>query len=164
MYQTIEVEPDRVELSIVVPLRDEEENLEPLDAEIRGALEAFSRSAEIIYIDDGSRDGSFAVLQRLLVNDSPFATRVVKLRRNFGQTAAIAAGFDLARGKIIVPLDADRQNNPADIPRLVAKLEEGFDAVSGWRRQRRDKMLSRRLPSQVANWLLGWVSGVQVCK
>lgn len=153
-----------VELSIVLPVFNEEDNLEPLDAEIRAVLRGLGRSAEIVYVDDHSRDQSLAVLRRLVktaeqAND-PIRTRVIEFRRNYGQTAALAAGFQLAHGEIVIPLDADGQNNPADIPRLLAMLDQGYDVVSGWRRNRKDKALSRRFPSAVANWLIGRVSGV----
>ncbi|HEX9150291.1 MAG TPA: glycosyltransferase family 2 protein, partial [Thermoanaerobaculia bacterium] len=137
------------QLSIVVPVFDEEENLRPLDTEIRGVLESIGLSAEIIYVDDCSRDRSLAVLKEISQGpNAPIRTRVVKLRRNFGQTAAMAAGFELAEGDVIVPLDADGQNNPADIPRLVETLGRGFDVVSGWRRKRRDGTLNRIIPSR----------------
>jgi glycosyltransferase involved in cell wall biosynthesis len=153
-----------IDLSIVLPVYNEEQNLVPLDSELRSVLRAMGKSAEIIYVDDFSRDGSRAVLERLVqssVQDS-IRTRVVRFRRNYGQTAAMTAGFQLAEGRVIFPLDADGQNNPADIPRLWAELEKGYDVVSGWRRNRKDKALSRRLPSRVANWLIGLVSGVRL--
>lgn len=156
----------RIEISIVVPVLNEEDNLAPLDAELREMLSAFGRPAEILYIDDGSRDRSLEIMEGLVrdaaAGPGTIPTRLIKLRRNFGQTAAIAAGFDRAQGEIIVPLDADLQNNPADVPRLVAKLEEGYDAVSGWRRKRNDKAFSRRLPSLVANKLIVWVTNVRI--
>jgi glycosyltransferase involved in cell wall biosynthesis len=153
-----------IDLSIVLPVYNEEPNLVPLDAEVRSVLRAMGKSAEVIYIDDYSRDGSRAVLERLVASAraDPIRTRVVRFRRNYGQTAAMTAGFQLAQGRVIVPLDADGQNNPADIPRLLAELENGFDVVSGWRKNRKDKALSRKLPSQVANWLIGVVSGVRL--
>jgi glycosyltransferase involved in cell wall biosynthesis len=153
-----------IDLSIVLPVYNEEQNLVPLDSELRSVLRAMGKSAEIIYVDDFSRDGSRAVLERLVqssVQDS-IRTRVVRFRRNYGQTAAMTAGFQLAEGRVIFPLDADGQNNPADIPRLWAELEKDYDVVSGWRKNRKDKALSRRLPSRVANWLIGLVSGVRL--
>jgi glycosyltransferase involved in cell wall biosynthesis len=153
----------RPELSIVVPVFDEEENLRPLDSEIRDALRSIALSAEIIYVDDCSRDGSLGVLREIAASrQSSIRTRVVKLRRNFGQTAAMAAGFALSEGAVIVPLDADGQNNPADIPRLVETLGRGFDVVSGWRRRRRDRALTRKLPSRIANFLISRLSGVRL--
>jgi len=153
-----------VEISVVVPVHDEAPNLASLDAELREALAAMGREAEILYVDDGSRDTSLAVLRDLLAQGAPdsLRVRVIKLRRNFGQTAAIAAGFDRASGEIVVPLDADLQNDPRDIPRLLAKLEEGYDVVSGWRRRRRDRAFSRILPSRVASWLAGRLTGVRL--
>jgi glycosyltransferase involved in cell wall biosynthesis len=155
-------DPARPDLSIVVPVFDEEENLRTLDTEIRGILEAIGLSSEIIYVDDCSRDRSLEVLKEISQRRGPFRTRVVKLRRNFGQTAAMAAGFELSEGDVIVPLDADGQNNPADIPRLVEALGRGFDVVSGWRRKRRDGALSRIIPSRVANFLISRISGVRL--
>jgi dolichol-phosphate mannosyltransferase len=135
-----------------------------LDAEIRSALRATGRTAEIIYVDDFSRDRSRAVLDELTVQaaDDPIRTRVAKLRRNYGQTAAMAAGFELAVGRIVFAMDADRQNNPADIGRLLEVYEQGYDCVSGWRKHRRDKSLSRKLPSMIANRLIGRVSGLKL--
>jgi len=154
---------DLPQLSIVVPVFDEEENLRPLDSEIRGVLRSLGLPAEIIYVDDCSRDRSLEVLKEISSNPTDsIRTRVVKLRRNFGQTAAMAAGFELADGAVILPLDADGQNNPTDIPRLVEKLSQGFDVVSGWRRKRRDGRLSRSLPSRVASFLISRISGVRL--
>ena len=151
-----------IELSVVVPVYNEEGCVDELDAEVRGALRATGRSAEIIYVDDYSRDRSREILEAIAEHhaDDEIRTRVVKFRRNYGQTAAMAAGFQLAEGKVVFPLDADRQNNPADIPRLLAEYEKGYDCVSGWRKNRQDKAVSRKLPSLVANWLIGRVSGV----
>jgi glycosyltransferase involved in cell wall biosynthesis len=153
-----------IDVSIVLPIYNEEPNLVPLDSELRSVLRAMHKRAEIIYVDDYSRDGSRAVLEQLLdsARTDPVRTRVVRLRRNYGQTAAMTAGFQLAEGSVIVPLDADGQNSPADIPRLLAELEKGYDVVSGWRKNRKDKALSRKLPSRVANWLIGVVSGVRL--
>ena len=152
------------ELSVVVPVYNEEDNLRAVDAEILAALDELGRQAEIIYVDDGSSDGSLAVLEELLGETAGerSVTRIVKLRRNFGQTAALAAGFDAARGSVLVSLDGDGQNDPADIGALVARLEDGFDVVSGWRRRRQDKPLSRRLPSWAANRLISMLSGVKL--
>jgi glycosyltransferase involved in cell wall biosynthesis len=154
----------RPELSIVVPVFDEAENLVPLDAEIRAALASVGRPAEIIYVDDCSRDGSLHVLEAIAASPQARAvrTRIVKLRRNFGQSAAMAAGFDLADGDVILPLDGDGQNNPADIPRLLAMLSQGFDVVSGWRRRRRDATIGRTFPSRIANQLISRISGVRL--
>ncbi len=149
-----------LDVSVVLPVRDERQSLGALDNELRQALESTGRSAEIIYVDDHSTDGSSELLIELVeaARNHEVRTRVVTLRRNFGQTAALAAGFDLSEGEVVIPLDADGQNNPADIPRLLDKLAEGFDVVSGWRRSREDRFFSRRIPSMVANWLIAKIS------
>ena len=149
-----------VELSAVVPVYNEIDNLGPLHAELTEALTAFGRPYEIVYVDDGSTDGSFPILRTLQEQDSHVV--VVRFARNFGQTAALAAGFDHASGTVVVTLDADRQNVPADIPALVGKLDEGYDLAVGWRHARRDPWLSRKLPSVVANALIGWITGVRL--
>jgi len=153
-----------IDLSVVLPVYNEEQNLVAVDSELRSVLRAMGQSAEIIYVDDFSRDGSRAVLERIVeaATKDSIRTRVIRFRRNYGQTAAMTAGFQLAEGRVIFPLDADGQNNPADIPRLLAELEKGYDVVSGWRKDRKDKPLSRKLPSRVANWLIGLVSGVRL--
>jgi glycosyltransferase involved in cell wall biosynthesis len=145
-------------VSVIVPVFEEEENLEPLYRDLVAAFRPEPWTYELILVDDGSRDGSFQVLSRLAADDP--LVRVIRLRRNCGQTAAMAAGFDHARGQVIVPLDADRQNDPADIPLLVRKLEEGFDVVSGWRRHRQDPGVTRRLPSWIANSLISSITGI----
>lgn len=153
--------PVAPKLSVILPVKNERESLGRLDRELRQTLLAMGCSAEILYVDDQSTDGSSQILSDLLAtSDGPIRTRVVTLRRNYGQTAALAAGIDLADGDIVVPLDADGQNNPADIPRLVERLEEGFDVVSGWRRCRKDRLVSRRIPSVLANWLISKVAGL----
>ena len=144
--------------SIVLPVLNERENLEPLHARITDAVRALSRDYEVIYVDDGSTDGSWEILRRLAAADGH--VRLIRLRKNFGQTSAMAAGLAHSRHPILVTLDADLQNDPADIPRLLAKLDEGNDVVSGWRRRRHDPWLTRRLPSQVANRLIRLVSGI----
>ena len=153
--------PERtgLEISIVIPVFDEEENVEPLYESLRVALRDLGRSFEIVFVDDGSRDGTYGRLAEIADTDED--VRLVRLRRNFGQTAALAAGFDHARGDIVIPMDGDRQNDPADIARLVGKIDEGYDVVSGWRRDRKDP-LGRRLPSRMANWLIGRVTGVRL--
>jgi glycosyltransferase involved in cell wall biosynthesis len=147
------------QLSVVVPLLDEEDNLRALYAQITQALDGRYQH-EIVFIDDGSKDGSFQVLKDLHASDP--RVRAIRFRRNFGQTAALSAGFAHARGEVIVAMDADLQNDPADIPMLVAKLDEGCDVVSGWRKKRHDKALTRRLPSRIANWLISWITGVKL--
>ncbi len=155
---------DSPRLSIVLPVKNEEESLRQLDREIRATLLAMGRAAEIIYVDDHSTDASPQILESFVEESSrrSIRTRVITLRRSYGQTAALAAGFDLAEGEVIVPLDSDGQNNPADIARLVEKLDCGFDVVSGWRRSRKDRLVSRRLPSRAANWLISKLTGLQL--
>ncbi|TYO95045.1 glycosyltransferase involved in cell wall biosynthesis [Geothermobacter ehrlichii] len=147
-----------MDLSIVVPLYNEAENVRAVCDEIRAALDPENCRYEILLIDDGSQDGSWDVMRELAGEDSRI--RLIRFRRNFGQTAAMAAGFDHARGKVIVPMDGDLQNDPRDISRLVARLKEGYDVVSGWRKKRQDKALSRRLPSVIANRLISRMTGV----
>jgi glycosyltransferase involved in cell wall biosynthesis len=150
-------------LSVVVPVFNEAENVGDLDAEIRAAVAKLDADAEVIYVDDGSKDGSTEVLDELVERHrgGPVRTRVLHLRRNYGQTAAMAAGFEAAAGDVIVPLDGDGQNNPADIGRLLAEYEKGFDVVSG-RRVKRQDAAARTIPSRVANWLIGRVTGVRL--
>ena len=149
------------ELSLIVPVYNEEQNLPLLFDAIRAALEPLARPWEVIFVDDGSRDQSISVLTGLFQRD-PLHVRVIEFRRNFGQTAAIAAGLDHARGEVVILLDADLQNDPADIPMMLAKLDEGYDLVSGWRRKRKDNALTRNLPSHMANWLISRVTGVHL--
>jgi glycosyltransferase involved in cell wall biosynthesis len=149
-----------MELSIVVPVFNEEENVEPLIHEICAALVHVKKSYEIVVVDDGSHDGTFAALSRLYGQEH--ALNVVRLKRNFGQTAALAAGLAYASGEIIVLMDGDGQNDPADIPALLAKLREGNDLVAGWRFDRQDPLLSRRLPSMIANRLISWTTKVKL--
>jgi len=144
-------------LSLVIPVYNEEENLPVLAEEIRRSLDSEGIAYEVVAVDDGSTDGSWARLEAIRAADPRWV--LVGLRRNFGQTAALTAGFDHARGEVIVTLDADLQNDPADIPRLLAPAKE-YDVVSGWRRRRQDPFLSRRLPSRLANWLISRVTGV----
>jgi glycosyltransferase involved in cell wall biosynthesis len=148
-------------LSLIIPVYNEEENLPLLYNAIDQALTPLKNTWEVIFVDDGSRDRSFEVL-RSLVEKDPEHVRVLSFRRNFGQTAAIAAGIDHACGDIIVLLDADMQNDPADIPMLLAKLDEGYDLVSGWRKDRKDNRLTRTLPSNLANGLISWTTGVHL--
>ena len=148
-------------LSLIIPVYNEEENLPLLYTSIDQALAPLKDTWEVIFVDDGSRDGSFNVL-RSLVEKDPEHVRVLSFRRNFGQTAAIAAGLNHACGEIIVLLDADMQNDPADIPMLLAKLDEGYDLVSGWRKDRKDNRLTRTLPSNLANGLISWTTGVHL--
>ena len=146
------------ELSLFLPVLDEEENLRPMHAKIQSALNALGKSAEVIYVDDGSTDKSLEILKELAATDD--RVRVISLRRNYGQTAAMSAGIDAAKGEILIPMDADLQNDPADIKRLLEKLNEGYDVVSGWRKNRQDKLISRKIPSQIANRIISWIGGV----
>ncbi|HEV2711919.1 MAG TPA: glycosyltransferase family 2 protein, partial [Gaiellaceae bacterium] len=143
-------------ISVVVPVHDEEQSVEPLFEELRAALEPLGRSWEAVFVDDGSTDASFAALTRVHAENGN--VKIVRLRRNFGKAAALAAGFRHAAGDVVVTIDADLQDDPAEIPRLLAKLDEGFDLVSGWKTQRRDP-LSRRIPSRIFNGVVGRVSG-----
>jgi len=149
------------ELSLVVPVYNEKENLPLLMDAIYEALEPLNKTWEVVLVDDGSKDGSLDILTEIAEKDSKHV-RVVVFRRNFGQTAAIAAGIDHSEGKIIILLDADMQNDPADIPMLLDKLNEGYDLVSGWRKDRKDNRLTRTIPSNMANGLISWVTGVHL--
>jgi glycosyltransferase involved in cell wall biosynthesis len=151
-------ESETPEISVFLPVYNEAPNLLPLHAKLDASLRALGRSAEIIYVDDGSSDGSLKILRELSQLDS--RVRVVALRRNYGQTAAMAAGIDAARGRVLIPMDADLQNDPADIIRLLEKLDEGYDVVSGWRKNRQDKLITRKIPSMIANKLISWIGGV----
>ena len=147
-------------VSIVIPVYDEEENVVSLVERVDAAMEGQGRPWETIVVDDGSRDGT---LKKLLPLRASHPTlRLVRMRRNYGQTLAMQAGIDAARGRVVVTLDGDLQNDPADIPKLLAKLEEGWDVVSGWRRRRKDNALLRTLPSRIANRIIGALSGVHL--
>ena len=150
----------RIEISLVIPVYNEEESLPELYEELGRVCPGLGKPYEIIFVDDGSTDGSFETLKRLRAGDP--RVRILRFRRNFGQTAALAAGFDQARGDVIVTLDADLQNDPADIAALLAKIDAGYDIVSGWRRDRKDRFLSRRLPSIMANGLISRFTGVKL--
>lgn len=153
--------PEEVEtigVSIVIPLFNEEENVELLYKQLQPVLDSLDKKGEVILVDDGSSDATFAIMAKLQAQDERL--RVIKLRRNFGQTAAFSAGFDFARGLAIITMDGDLQNDPQDIPKLLEKIDEGFDIVSGWRVDRQDKFITRRLPSQIANWLISKTTGV----
>lgn len=146
------------EISLFLPVLDEQENLRPMHAKIREALESLGKTAEVIYVDDGSTDKSLEILREIASEDE--RVRVISLRRNYGQTAAMSAGIDAAKGEILIPMDADLQNDPNDIARLLEKLNEGYDVVSGWRKNRQDKLISRKIPSQIANKIISWIGGV----
>ncbi len=147
-------------ISVIVPVFNEQENLVTLHKRLRGVLEGLGVSYEVLFVDDGSIDGSFPSLKSICLGDPH--VRVVRLRRNFGQTAALSAGFDQARGDVIVTMDGDLQNDPADIPRLLDKLDEGYDIVSGWRKDRKDPFLTKGLPSKLSNKLASWLTGVSL--
>lgn len=163
-YEPDGATPKPPQLSIVLPIYNEAESLPHLLEELVPALEATGRTFEIICVDDGSRDNSFGELQKLRAQDA--RVRVVRFRRNFGQTAAFAAGFDRARGEVVITMDADLQNDPADIPHLLAKIDEGYDVVSGWRVKRWQEgfsaFLTRKVPSTTANWLISKGTGVRL--
>lgn len=147
-------------LSIVIPLYNEAESVPALYEELTAALDALEIESEVIVIDDGSSDGSFAALEALHRRDPRWI--ILRFRRNHGQTTALSAGFQKARGDVVITLDADLQNDPQDIPRLLTKLDEGYDIVSGWRRDRKEPLLTRRLPSALANRLISRVTGVHL--
>jgi glycosyltransferase involved in cell wall biosynthesis len=146
------------DISVFLPVYNEEPNLRPLHAKLDEALRRLGRTAEIIYVDDGSTDRSLEILRGLARIDP--RVRVVALRRNYGQTAAMAAGIDAATGRVLIPMDADLQNDPADIVRLLDKLDEGYDVVSGWRKNRQDTLVTRKIPSMIANRIISWIGGV----
>lgn len=147
-------------ISVTVPICNEAGNIAPLYERIRTALEKIGQPWELILVNDGSNDGSDALLDEIAAKDS--AVKVIHFRRNFGQTAAMMAGFEHARGDVIIPMDGDLQNDPADIPLMLAKLEEGYDVCSGWRKDRKDNAIKRNLPSILANQLISLVSGVRL--
>lgn len=147
-------------ISVVVPLLNEQDNLVELYLQITNALRKTATMYEIIFVDDGSTDNSFQILSGFHQKDSN--VRVIRFRKNFGQTAAMSAGFTHARGQIIIPMDADLQNDPADIPKMVEKLNEGYDVVSGWRKERHDHVVARLLPSRIANWIIARTTGVGI--
>jgi len=147
-------------LTVVVPFYNEEENVEEMHRRLRAVLDRLGKSFEIIYIDDGSRDRTYALLRAIYDRDP--AVRVIKLRRNFGQTAGLQAGFDHARGEVIISMDGDLQHDPEEIPNFLAKVEEGFDIVSGWRKERKDNLLVRKIPSWAANRMMKKLSGVPI--
>lgn len=149
-----------LDLSVVIPLYNEEESIPELYRALTETLDALPHAYEIIIVDDGSSDGSVALVTELTGRDE--RVRLIRLRRNFGQTAAFAAGFDHARGDVVITMDADLQNDPADIPKLMAKVDEGYDIVSGWRKDRQDRFLDRRLPSMLANRLISNVTDVRL--
>jgi Glycosyltransferases involved in cell wall biogenesis len=147
-------------LSVVIPAYNEEENVPILYEKLKKVLDGLGEDYEIIFVDDGSTDGTYQRLKQLAEKDSRL--KVIRFKRNYGQTAAMSAGFEHAKGDVIITLDADLQNDPEDIPILLEKLEEGYHVVSGWRKDRKDPFLSRRLPSMIANWLISKITGVHL--
>lgn len=149
-----------MELSIVVPIYNEEGNVSALYESVTSALSGSGLDYELILVDDGSTDGSYSLLREIAGSDG--RVKVIRFRRNFGQTAAMAAGFDNSTGKVVIPMDGDMQNDPADIPKLLEKIHQGYDVVSGWRRDRRDALISRKIPSRIANFLISRMTGVKL--
>jgi len=149
-----------MKLSVVIPIYNEEENINPLYEELKGVLKTLEHDHEIVFVDDGSKDGSLALLEKIQQQDDKVV--VVSFRRNFGQTAAMSAGFRYATGDVIATLDGDMQNDPHDLPIFLAKMAEGYDLVSGWRHKRQDPFLNRRLPSMIANKIISTVTGVHL--
>jgi len=154
-------------ISLVISVYNEEDNVEILYREIRNSVDQMKKPYEIIFVDDGSSDNTFECLNNIKEKEGHKKTKlsqtsIIRFSRNFGQTAAMQAGFDHAKGDVIISLDGDLQNNPRDIPQLFNKLDEGYDVVCGWRRDRKDKTLSRIIPSKVANWLIGKITGIHI--
>ncbi len=149
-----------MDVSIVVPIYNEEENIQSLYEKVTSAMSVSGLDYELILVDDGSSDRSFLLLHDIAGKDP--RVKVIRFRRNFGQTAAMAAGFDAARGRVVVPMDGDLQNDPSDIVRLLGKMEEGYDVVSGWRKDRQDTFVNRKLPSMIANGLISRLTGVHL--
>jgi glycosyltransferase involved in cell wall biosynthesis len=149
-----------MKLSIIVPLYNEEESIIPLYTAIQGTVESLGLEYEILFVDDGSRDKTFATASRLAEQDPQL--RVIKLRRNYGQTPAMVAGIEHANGEILITMDGDLQNDPGDIPEFIRKIHEGYDIVVGWRHKRQDKLITRKIPSRIANWLIGKITGVPI--
>src|SRR5580693_77696 len=147
-------------LSIVIPIHNEEPSLLPLYDRLTGVLEALQRPYEILFVDDASTDRSFELLANLVETDERL--KVIRLRRNFGQTAALAAGFHEARGEVVIAMDGDLQHAPEDIPALLRKIDEGYDIASGWRKERVDNAITRKIPSRVANWMMSKASGIDL--
>ena len=149
-----------IDISVVVPIYNEEESINLLYDSITQVMKGLHKRYEIIFVDDGSSDTTFVQAKTIYEKDSHL--RVIKFRKNYGQTPAMQAGFDYARGKIIVSMDGDLQNDPRDIPKFLEKIEEGYDIVCGWRKNRKDKLVSRKIPSWIANWLIGHITGVKI--
>ncbi len=152
--------PRKQTLSVIIPVFDEEGNIDPLYEKLRAVLTELDHPYEIIFINDGSADDTLIRLSEVARKD--YGVKVINFKRNFGQTAAMMAGIDAACGDILIPMDGDLQNDPADIPKLLNKLKEGFDVCSGWRKDRKDNPLKRNLPSRIANWVISFISGVHL--
>jgi glycosyltransferase involved in cell wall biosynthesis len=148
-----------IDVSVVIPLLNEQDNIRPLYNQLTQSLGS-GHNYELIFVDDGSTDGGFGILSELHKTDNK--VRIIQFRKNFGQTAALSAGFDHAKGAIIIAIDADLQNDPADIPKMIEKLHEGYDVVSGWRKKRHDNAITRLIPSMAANWLISKITGVNL--
>lgn len=159
-YKNKKLKTNETEISIIIPIYNEEDNLDLLYSRLDMTLSKLSLPYEVILIDDGSTDNTYSKLVEIHTKNPNY--KVIRLRRNFGQTAAISAGFDYSHGKIIITLDADLQNDPADIPKLIEKMNEGYDIVSGWRKDRKDKFLTRRIPSMLANKIISRITGVNL--
>ncbi len=151
---------EKVDISVLSPVFNEEENVEELYTELVSALSKTGKSFEIIFVDDGSTDSTFEVLKKIREKDE--RVKIIRFRRNFGQTPALSAGFDYSRGEIVITIDADLQNDPSDIENLLKRIEEGYDLVSGWRWKRKDKFFTRILPSKIANLLISTITGVKL--
>lgn len=149
-----------IKLSIIIPIYNEEESIEELYQELNSVLKRLSIVYEIIAVNDGSIDNSYQIIKKIAQNDNNF--KVINFRKNFGQTAAMSAGIDMSQGEIIIPMDADLQNDPADIPRFLDEIKKGFDVVSGWRKDRQDKLLTRKIPSWMANYLISFITSVKL--
>jgi len=149
-----------VRYSIVIPFYNEQENIPPLYMKLTEVMDAIGEPFELVFVDDGSKDNSFKVLSEIYEHDR--RVNLIRLRRNFGQTPALKAGFDFARGDVIITMDGDLQHDPEEIPKFLEKIEEGYDLVSGWRYARRDHWLKRQIPSRVANWMMAKLSGVEL--
>jgi glycosyltransferase involved in cell wall biosynthesis len=149
-----------IRYSVVVPFYNEQENIPPLYMKLTEVMDGLGEPYELVFVDDGSRDETYKVLGEIYEHDR--RVNVVRLRRNFGQTAALKAGFDFARGEVIISMDGDLQHDPEEIPRFLEKIEEGYDLVSGWRHQRRDHWLMRQVPSRIANWIMAKLSGIEL--
>ncbi len=160
MSQSFENHRPAIDISVIVPLYNEEECVTLLYEKIVAALEPLDHSFEILFVDDGSRDATVAVASKITANDKRL--RIIKFRRNYGQTPAMAAGIDHARGRWLITMDGDLQNDPDDIPLFLEKLEQGYDIVVGWRHNRQDKLITRKIPSRIANWLIGKTTGVPI--